>query len=308
MRGEVGLVHSFAIQFLKRIRTSSRLFAARFFDFSFLFYKLTMSLLKFPYYFFADRRFFTFEYAKTIVDRTLNLEVTYNRKIESIDLRTLKSLLNGPAPKLDVLFESQYGNINFSEAVSISYLIQALQPKVLFEIGTFDGFSTYHLAMNSPDTAKVFTLNLPPDSSFEDYHKLYSLTEYRGDLLTHELGKSLGIGRMYRESPVAHKVTQLFGDSLEFNFSPYRKSVDLCFIDGGHSYLHMASDTKNAMSILTDMGVAIWHDYNIQHREIYRFLNELSETYRLFHLEGTRLVIFFGKAVPLSWPAPVSGS
>lgn len=285
---------------VQKWRDSFRLVRVRLFDFLYLVYKLTTNTIKMPYYLVRDSKYFVFDYAKTIVDRTINLKTVYDRHIPSVDLRDIRKMLKGPEPKINVLFENAYGNINFQEAVSMSYIIQALQPKRLFEIGTFDGFSTYHLAMNAPEDAQVYTLNLPPDSTFEEYSKLYSLTEYRGDLVTHQLGKSLGIGRLYRESSVAHKVKQLYGDSLKTDFSAFKNSIDFCFVDGGHSYIHLENDSRNAMSMLTGRGVIVWHDYNTQHRDIFKFLNRFSQSHKLFHIKETRLVVYFGPDIQLS--------
>ena len=66
-------------------------------------------------------------------------------------------------------FESKFGNINFMEALATSYVAQASKGRTFFEIGTFDGFSAYHLAKNSPSDAVVYTLNLPENSRIKSF-------------------------------------------------------------------------------------------------------------------------------------------
>lgn len=269
--------------------------------------KIASNLLRTPYYLARNLRLYVHHYLKPVIDRTMNLEMLYSEKIPSIDLCMLQKLLGGPQPDLHLLFENKYGNINFHEAVAIAYIVQAVRPKRLFEIGTFDGFSTYHLAANAPDDARIFTLNLPADTPFREFRRIYSLTEYHGDRTTHEALRSTEIGELYRKHGVSRKVTQLFGDSLRFDFAPYRKTMDVVFIDGGHSYAHVESDSREAMAMAAEKGIILWHDYNVQHRDIRRFLNAFSEERRLYHIRDTRLVVYLGE--PSSFgAAPIAPS
>lgn len=60
--------------------------------------------------------------------------------------------------------------------------------------------------------------------------------------------------------------------------------------------MHVRADTANAMKMLSPEGVLIWHDYNVQHRDIYRFLNELARRHSLLHVRETRMVIMMKAA------------
>ena len=259
------------------------MFISRLLTLLYVLYKIAFNILLVPYYLFKNSKLFIHHYLRNFVDGVINLQLSYGRHIESVDLVGLQALLGGPNPHLHLQFANQFGNINFQEGIAIAYIIQGFKPKALFEIGTFDGFSTYHLAKNSPPDAIVHTLNLPVDHSLSDYAHVYSLVEYHSDTETHE---------RLKESDAAHKVVQHFGNSLEFDFSPFRGRIEFCFIDGGHSYHHLESDTRNAMDILAERGVIVWHDYNVQHRDIRRFLRALSLKHKLYHIEGTRLVIY----------------
>ena len=126
-----------------------------------------------------------------------------------------------------------------------------------------------------------------------DYMENYSLIEYQRDRHTHEKLKEAEIGKLYKESDVAHKVTQHFGNSLSYDFSSLVGTCQFCFIDGGHSRQHLESDTANAMKLLGERGVIVWHDYNIQHRDVRYYLKQLSKTVKLYHIEGTRLAVYF---------------
>jgi predicted O-methyltransferase YrrM len=68
-------------------------------------------------------------------------------------------------------------------------------------------------------------------------------------------------GADYAGKDVVHKIHQLVGDSLTFDFSPYFNKVDLVFVDGGHRYEVVSSDTANALRMVRPGGVVVWHDF-----------------------------------------------
>ncbi len=45
-----------------------------------------------------------------------------------------------------------------------------------------------------------------------------------------------GVGSLFAGQEAAARITQLLGDSLSFDFSPWFNSIDLVLIDGGHEY------------------------------------------------------------------------
>ena len=70
---------------------------------------------------------------------------------------------------------------------------------------------------------------------------------------------------------------------------------DLVLVDGNHQYDNVKSDSENAFRMLSDRGIIIWHDYTVrsghQHPDVIKYLNELSNSIRLFNLAGTCFVI-----------------
>src|SRR5262245_52329190 len=79
-----------------------------------------------------------------------------------------------PMVKLDELFPDinqesisiqeyvyKLGTIPLPEMGQFCRLVKHLRPRVVFEIGTFEGNTTLQLALNSE--AEVYTLDLPPD-------------------------------------------------------------------------------------------------------------------------------------------------
>ncbi len=48
-----------------------------------------------------------------------------------------------------------------ADIISLSLICKIIKPKVVFEIGTFEGYTSFHFALNTPDDAKIYTLDLP---------------------------------------------------------------------------------------------------------------------------------------------------
>jgi predicted O-methyltransferase YrrM len=152
------------------------------------------------------------------------------------------------------------GNLWFSGApslavdiMSLCLLCQAIRPRRIFEIGTFDGYSTAALAMNSPPDAVVYTLDLPGGKK----GTLETTVVDRRYVSAHSR-----VGRKTWEgTAAAGKVVQLYGDSAVFDFAPYRANIDLFFVDGAHSYEYVQSDTKNALLCTHPGSIIAWHDF-----------------------------------------------
>ncbi len=131
------------------------------------------------------------------------------------------------------------GSVSPYELTVISRICRLLLPKVILEIGTFEGRTTLNMAINSPG-AEIFTVCLPPDKC------------------------SFQIGRFFAESPERARIHQILGDSRTLDYSRI-PSPDLIFIDGDHSYEGVLGDTRNAFRILSQKGAILWHDFDPCH-------------------------------------------
>jgi methyltransferase family protein len=139
-----------------------------------------------------------------------------------------------------------------ADLVSVCMLCRILNPKVVFEIGTYHGSGTLHLACNSPQ-ATVYTLDLAPNSAV-------ALDTTSMDWLhIHEHAKT---PRMFFEGrPEQSRIVQLYGDSSKFDYTAWLHKVDLFFIDGSHSYQYVRNDTMKALQCCHPGSVIAWHDY-----------------------------------------------
>ena len=112
-----------------------------------------------------------------------------------------------------------------------------------FEIGTWRGESVANVA----EIAKrCVTLNLPKEdiitltnnSLYADLHGFFS--------------KGLS------------NVTQLYGNSRNFDFAGHFGKYDMVFIDGDHHYESVRKDTETAFGLLkSDRSIIVWHDYGL---------------------------------------------
>jgi len=177
------------------------------------------------------------------------------------------------------------------ETQALASLVCLFQPRTIFEIGTYNGFTTLHFAVNSPEGCEINTLDLPPDFDQKNAEKT---TQYSyDDMLVVELSMKHINERVYKNHPQEYKVRELFGDSSKFDFSPYYGKMDMIFIDGNHSYPFVKSDTEQAFKMLSDNGVIVWHDYDyIIHRDVFKYLNKLSSEHKIYSIPNTRFAIY----------------
>jgi len=164
-------------------------------------------------------------------------------------------------------------NVLLIELCLLVYLERSINAKAAFELGTFNGRTTVNLAANVAQEGRVYTLDLPPSSPLRQ-------VKYE-------------TGALYRWTELESRITQLYGDSWTFDFSPYFDSIDFVFIDAAHTFEHALRDTESALKLLRGgKGIIAWHDYGWE--AVGRALNKLFFTNPrlagMKHIEGTSLV------------------
>ncbi|MDO8875043.1 MAG: class I SAM-dependent methyltransferase [Pseudolabrys sp.] len=193
------------------------------------------------------------------------------------------------------------GNVSEFELQVISRVVKHLDPQCIFEIGTFDGRTTLNMAAHCGAKARVLTLDLPHDNA-----PVGALHAESGDRQFIEL-KAVRERRRFLGTDVESRITQLFGDSATFDFSPYRNAVDLVFVDGAHSYEYVVNDSNIALDLARPGAVILWHDYvgygPAAWPGLVQALHELSADPRfrgMQHIAGTAIV--FLRKPPLPKP------
>jgi precorrin-6B methylase 2 len=201
----------------------------------------------------------------------------------------------GPIPeRCEVQFLGQGDGVHLgtSDVEAWVLTVMSKRAKNMFEFGTCTGHTSYLWARNSAPDAKVVTLTLAPEQ----------ISSYQADgsdakqSFEHAKEASVYTTFRYTGTDVEGKVTQLYGDSKTFDETPYLGAFDLIFVDGSHALSYVISDTAKAMRMLKPGGMIFWHDYTpLKGRGtigVYRYLNELSRTLPLVHLNRTTLVAY----------------
>jgi len=171
-----------------------------------------------------------------------------------------------------------------ADLVQLCLLCRLLDAKVIFEIGTLQGYTTLHFALNSRPDGEVYSLDLPPEGG--------SAPALRTTVIDERLIHKLGTKRQYVFDglPAAQKIHCLYGDSATFDYTPFAGKVDLFFIDGAHSYDYVRSDTMNALKCCHPGSVIAWHDFGrFGVNGVSKWLWELSQKHEVYSIPGGSL-------------------
>lgn len=182
-----------------------------------------------------------------------------------------------------------------ADILSLCLIAKLTNPKRIFEIGTLNGYTALHFAMNAPQ-AEIYTLDLPPNASV-------SLSTTLGD--DEFVGDSLKRKRLFDEREEGKRIHALFGDSAAFDFAPFRGSIDFFFIDGSHSYEYVRNDTLKALDCCHPGSVIAWHDYGRRGvNGVSRWLHEFSRThFELYRVPNGSLAFGVIPGETVNWAA-----
>ena len=180
-----------------------------------------------------------------------------------------------------------------ADLVHLGLLCKAIYPRKIFEIGTSTGYSSLFLAANSPPGVKVWTLDLPTGDTAHTKHSLTRMDE-------------LVVRDAHKQEPCfvgysgANEVHRLYGDSADFDFSPYWKSIDLFFVDGAHTYDYVRADTLNALRCCHQGSVIAWHDYGRSGLSdgVTKWLNELDRVVSIYSTPGSSVAFMSCRTEP----------
>ena len=142
-----------------------------------------------------------------------------------------------------------------ADIVNLCRICAALQPATVFEIGTYRGYSTLHLALNAAANATVYSLDLPKEGVKSAALRTTIIDD------AHIAGATATREYAFEGFDEARRIELLFGDSGTFDYTPYHHRIDVFFIDGAHSYEYVKSDTYNALKCTRAGGVIAWHDF-----------------------------------------------
>lgn len=183
------------------------------------------------------------------------------------------------------------------EHMILAGLARHLAPGRILEIGTAQGRSTFLLAANTPDSTRVVTIDLPPES-----RSGYTQGCLNGDD---------DVSRVYRGTPHEPRIDLVLANSTTLDPAALRDrygAMDMILIDGDHSVDAVKADTELALGTASEDALFIWHDFysfpdyvadRSGLRGVFPFLNGWNGGGRLHlrHVTGTYFVL--GRR---SWP------
>ncbi len=173
------------------------------------------------------------------------------------------------------------GNTSVGELFALALLAAVIKPHRALEIGTYDGRSGRAIALQLPPGGRLYTLNLPPDH-LEKHPTQRSSVDA-------QLSERVTSGYRYHGTEEEARIIQWLGDSRDFDFvveAPYQ----YIFIDGGHSYEVVMSDSRRALECIDrENGIILWHDAT--RFGVRRCLTALRRELPLHRISGTDLAV-----------------
>ena len=161
----------------------------------------------------------------------------------------------------------------------------------IFEFGTCSGKTTYLMALNSPEDSEIISVTLKPENlgNIEKNNQDNKIS-YR-NIINESIYKNF----LFTGSKFENKIKVIFQNSLDFDETQYTNFFDLIFIDGGHTYSVVKSDTQKAFKMINKNGIILWHDYvpgKTSSKDVVKLINEISKKNRIFTIKDTSLCYF----------------
>lgn len=164
--------------------------------------------------------------------------------------------------------ERRFGHITTTELSVFISILAYLSPGPIVEFGTFTGRNAYNMALNTRQS--IYTI----DSGIPD-HEGYGAYTPGEDFLTADL---------------ANRPHLILGDSRTVTIPVEPHTAGLVFVDGGHDYEVVKSDSARAFDLIRPDGVIIWDDYHGTWPGVIKAIDELAETVPLLLIQQECLV------------------
>jgi len=156
-----------------------------------------------------------------------------------------------------------------ADVLFLAKIILCSRPMRLLEIGSFRGYTALSMARHMPEDATLVTVDR------DERH-----------------------GEAYRDSAFRERIQRRVGEMTADMFSSYPDgSFDLIFLDAGHRYEEVKTDTRILMRLLSPRGFFLWHDYSNWGRwnrfnGVPEFLHEFSANHKLARIDGSGVAIY----------------
>ncbi|KQM84155.1 class I SAM-dependent methyltransferase [Agromyces sp. Leaf222] len=181
------------------------------------------------------------------------------------------------------------GSAWYQHAPFASWLVDAVEPRTIVELGTHNGFSFYVFCEAVKRLGLDTTVTATDGWTGDEHAGFYGQAVY--DAVAKTTAEHYdGIGELHR------------GFFDEFAPTTAAGSVDVLHIDGRHRYEDVWHDFESWLPTVSDRGVVLFHDTTERKRDfgVWKFWDEVRERYPSFGFEhGHGLgVLAVGTEVP----------
>ncbi len=183
------------------------------------------------------------------------------------------------------------GSSPLRDLAALAALTRKKNPKQIFEIGTFEGLTTVVFVKNAGPDVRVHTLDLPHDRK--------DISRTVRSYAAHSIAGAYSSGHLIDKFDVRKQTEVLFGDSALFDFEPYRRRIDLFFVDGAHTEDYVASDSHRAFECLAPDGWVIWHDCFVP--QVMKVLKQIARRTTVLQVLETNLALVVGRPAVTTW-------
>ena len=231
----------------------------------------------------------------------------YKTKVQEIDITDAHEIFhlkeiskNLKGPKEDVIIKSfsitPLNNIVGMTSDYEAWIISSLSKisKKIFEFGTCSGKTTYLMGLNSSVDAEIVSMTLNPD----DLNNVKKKGKDNKVSFRNIIQESIYEKFLFSDEEVEKKIKIIFQNSLNLEHDKYKNEMDLIFIDGGHTYSVVKSDSEKSFEMLNENGIILWHDYvpgKRSARDVVKYINEISKQKKIYKIKNTSLCIFINK-------------
>mgnify|MGYP006109666039 FL=1 len=231
-------------------------------------------------------------------------KLLFSSKIKKIDVTNVHEIFqlnkisnNLSGPKEEAIIKSfsisAENNIVGMTSDYEAWIIASLSKVSLniFEFGTCSGKTTYLMALNSNDNAKITSITLDPT-------KVGAVTQNNNDNKTsfrNIKNESIYNNFLFSNTKEEKKIDIIFENSINLDEKKFEKKMDLIFIDGGHTYSVVKNDTEKAFNMLNSKGIILWHDYvpgKNSSKDVVRYINEISKVKDIQNIKNTSICYF----------------
>jgi predicted O-methyltransferase YrrM len=235
---------------------------------------------------------------KKFFNKTIIKEIDITDVHEIFHLKEVSKNLKGP--KKDVLIKSfsipPSNNVVGMTSDYEAWIISSLSKisKKIFEFGTCSGKTTYLMGLNSSDDAKIVSVTLNPD----DLDNVKKKDKDNKVSFRNIIQESIYTKFLFSGEKIEKKIKIIFQNSLSLEHNEYRNQMDLIFIDGGHTYSVVKSDSEKSFEMLNENGIILWHDYvpgKRSAKDVVKYINEISKQKKIYKIKNTSLCIFIKK-------------